>query len=271
VEDQKKYDIEVAPLTVRFGDQVFLDGIEITNSQFFAMLSRAQKLPSTSQVNPQQFYHMFRPYLEAGDDVIGMFLASTISGTYQSACTAKDMLSADGIPADRLFIIDTLTATMGHTLLACEAAKYRNRGYPAEKIVACVMALVKKVRFLAIVDTLKYLHLGGRISAPATMVSGLFSIKPLLTMTEGKILPIGKARGLTAAFRKLQQEIEKIPPDLRYEIVFAHADAPDLLTKAVAQLQKSLGFTSWIACSIGSVLGAYSGPNCVGIAYIAAE
>jgi DegV family protein with EDD domain len=268
-EDQERYKIEVVPLTLHFGGQSYLDGIDITNEQFVELLSRSKILPKTSQVNPQQFYQAFRPHLEAGHEVIGMFIASPISGTYQSACMAKEMLAADQVPVDRLFLIDTLSATMSHTLLACEAAKYRDAGHEAEDIVGFVTALTLKVRFLAIVDTLKYLHLGGRISLSTAMMGKLLGIKPLVTITDGNISQLGAARGLTGAFKKLLQEIEKDPPDLNYGIALAHANAPDLINKATAYLQKPLGFQDWVTCSIGSVLGTYSGPNCIGIAYIA--
>lgn len=270
-EDQGKYHIEVVPLTVHFGEEAFLDdGFELTKPQFFERLQQAEQLPTTSQVNPQQFYEHFRPHLEAGDEVVGIFVSSTFSGTYNSACTARDMLAADGLPTEKIYLIDTMTATMSHALLAWEAAKLRDQGYTAADIFTAISALAPRVTFLAIVDTVKYLRLGGRISATSAFAGGLLGIKPLITVIEGKVLPLSNARSLNAALKKLHQEVKRNPPDLNYGFVLAHANAPDLIERTATQLKDLLGGSDWLTCSLGSVLGTYSGPNCVGLAYITA-
>jgi len=152
-EDQERLGVQVIPLSVEFSGFSYLDGIDLSTEQFYDKLDRCDRLPTTSQVPPETFIDAFRKHLDAGNEVVGIFLSSAISGTYNSACMAKETIGSD-----RLHIVDSRSATMSLALLISEAAKRRDAGFSAPEIVEHVTMLTKKVRFIAAVNTLKYLR-----------------------------------------------------------------------------------------------------------------
>ena len=263
-EDQARLDIQVVPLTVQFSGISYLDGIEITNAQFYDKLDQSQELPTTSQVAPQAFIEAFRAQMDAGHEVVGLFISSEISGTYNSACTAKKALKSENI-----HVIDSRSATMGLALLVSEAAKMRDEGCGAKQIAEHITTLTKKLRFIAAVNTLKYLRKGGRISAASAVVGEALGLKPIVAIMEGSIHAIGKARGMNLALKSMLDRILADAPDVRYGVAFAHSCVPELAEKAAALYKAPLGLTEWITCSIGSVIGTYAGRGAIGFAYIA--
>jgi DegV family protein with EDD domain len=242
----------------------YLDGIEITNEQFYEKLEQSEMLPTTSQVPPEVFADAFKKHLDAGDEVVGIFISSEISGTYNSACIAKEMLVSE-----RLFIVDSRSATMSLALLVSEAVKCREKGLSADQIAKHITSLAKKVRFLAAINTLKYLRKGGRVSATTAVIGEVLGMKPIVSMVDGTVQSVAKARGTTAAIEKLLQMILADLPDSRYGVAFCHSLAPDLLDKVTERLKEPLKLTDWLTCSISSVIGTYSGKGVVGFAYIA--
>jgi len=263
-DDQTRLAIQVIPLTVHFSEKSYLDGLEITNEQFYDKLDHSAVLPTTSQVPPQTFIDAFKTCLDAGDEIVGIFISSEISGTYHSACMAKETLATD-----RLHIIDSRSATMGLALLLSEAAKHRDAGFSAAQIAEHVTMLIKKLRFLVALNTLKYLRKGGRIPAATAIVGELLGMKPLVSTVDGLIHPTGNARGMPAAIKAILQKVSADLPDLRYGVVFAHSCAPELAEKAVACMKDPLKLVDWLTCSVGSVIGTYAGRGAVGFAYIA--
>ena len=264
-EDRNRLGVYIVPLTVHFSDRVYLDdGIELKTEDFFDRLESSKKLPTTSQPSPQKFVDEFHRGLDAGDEIVGIFISSEISGTYQSAVIAKEELSSD-----KIIVVDSRSATMGLALLLSEAAKKRDEGFSAKQIAEHILVLSKKVRFMAILNTLKYLQKGGRISVSSALIGGIFDIKPIAAVVDGTVKSIGKARGLTAAMAAVLKKALAELPDLSYDVVLAHSCAHDLLEKFIGVLKEPLGLKNWMTCNIGSVIGTYSGKGAVGLAYIA--
>ena len=263
-EDQARLDIQVIPLTVRFSGVSYLDGVELTNEQFYDKLDTCKELPTTSQVPPQTFIDIFQHHLDGGDEVVGIFISSEISGTYNSARIAKETLASD-----RLHLVDSRITTLGLAVLVAEAARCRDEGLPAAQIAEHIAELTKKVRLLVVINTLKYLRKGGRISAAATVLGEALGMKPIVTMVDGTVHPAGKARGMQAALKELLRKVTADLPDLRYTVAFAHSSAPELVDKAIALLKEPLQLLDWLVCSGGSVVGTYAGRGAVGFAYIA--
>lgn len=263
-EDIARLDIQAIPLTVQFSGISYLDGIDLTNGQFYDKLDCCKELPTTSQILPQTFIDAFHPHLDAGDDVVGIFISGEISGTCNSARIAKEELASD-----RLFIVDSRSATMSLALLVSEAAKHRDAGFSAAQIAEHIASLAKKVRFLAAVNTLKYLRMGGRVSAATAVIGEVLGVKPIVSMIDGTVQSIGKARGMPAAIKAILQDVLDDLPDLRYGVAFSHSCAPELAGKAIACLKEPLHLADWLTCSISSVIGTYAGRGAVGFAYIA--
>jgi len=263
-EDQKRLDVHIVPLTVDFSGTTYLDGIDITYEQFYDMLDSSEVLPTTSQVPPQRFVDAFKEYLDAGDEIVGIFISSGISGTYDSACIAKNTLASDN-----LHIVDSLSVTMSLALLISEAAKCRDAGFSAKQIVDHVVMLSKKVRLYAALNTLKYLRKGGRISATTAVMGEILGIKPIVSMVDGVVTMAGKARGMPAAIKTILHKALAELPDLRYGVVFSHSCAPELVEKAVECMKDPLKLVEWLTCGISSVIGTYAGRGGIGFAYIA--
>lgn len=151
----EKFDIEVLPLSVTFGDETFRDGIDLTYEEFYARLAKADKLPTTAQIPPAVFEDAFRRHVEAGDEVLAILISSGISGTYQSACIAKE-----AIGSDRVHIVDSRQATLSLGLLVHFACLLRDSGKTVEEIERILNEVKKYARLWVIIDTLKYLKMG---------------------------------------------------------------------------------------------------------------
>ncbi|MBP1758238.1 MAG: degV family protein [Firmicutes bacterium] len=263
-EDQDRLGVIVVPLTVHFTDASYRDGIDLTREEFYNKLEQAETMPTTSMVPPEQFEEVFSACVDRGDDVVGIFISSDISGTYHAACIASE-----SFPVGRVSVIDSRSASMSLALLVLEAVKLRDAGSSAAELVEQMKPLIKNVRFFAAVNTLKYLRKGGRISATSAVVGEVLGIKPIVTIVDGTIHSIGKARGMTSAIKHLLQEAMRQMPDLCHEFVFAHTGAPELLEKAISQIKGPLGLKSYFTCELGATIGTYAGRGCVGVAYIA--
>jgi DegV family protein with EDD domain len=256
--------IDILPLEIHFGSEIFRDGIDITNEQFFKKLAAAEELPTTSQVNPYQFAEVFKKYADAGDDIICITISSHQSGTYQSAVAALEM-----VPNAKIRLIDSKNATFGLGLLVEEAVKLRDKEESAEFIENEIRRLIEKVRLIAAVDTLKYLKMGGRISGASAAVGNLLGIRPIISIIGGKVEAIGKARGKSAAMKEILANYEKDPADGSHFIAFGHAGAPDMLEECMETFSSVLNVEKALTSEIGSTVGTYAGPGAAGIAYIA--
>lgn len=264
VENQKALGIDIVPLGVIFEGKVYADGVELKKEQFYEMLSKSTNLPTTSQVNPDGFYDLFKGYVEAGDDVIAILISSKLSGTYQSAVIAKQMVNSE-----RIYLVDSTSATFGLALLVYEAVKLRDNGVDAQTISNKLHSLREDIKFYAMVNTLKYLKMGGRLSSSAALIGGVLNIKPLISVVDGEVKSIGKAKGQKAAFSWIAEKIKNEMPDHQYPVVLAHSNAPEIMQEFIDSISGSVDINPYIQGEIGCVIGTHAGPGCVGLAYIA--
>lgn len=210
--------VDVIPIHISFGEAEYLDRQDLSVTEFYNKLETVDKLPTTSQITPFQFCQAFQPYLEAGDEIVMILLSSQLSGTYQSALTAKQMLQTD-----KIYLVDSLNAALGQHLLVQIAVRLREQGLSAQQIATQLTALNQKVCLIACMKTMKYLQMGGRISAATAKIGGILGITPIISLINGKVEVIGKVRGHKAALRWMEQHLEKEPADGRYPVVFSHA------------------------------------------------
>lgn len=258
----KDNDIKIMPLKVIFGDKEYLDGITISKNDFFDMQAKAKTLPTTSQVNPDDFYSEFKEAIDNDDEVLGIFISSKLSGTYQSAKIAKEMLESD-----KIHLVDSLSVTCGLGILVKEAVKCVGLGLTASKIKIKLENLTRQIRLIAIVPTLKYLKMGGRISPQVAFIGGMLGISPVISVEKGELNPIGKVRGDAKAVEFIENYLESHPIDLDRSLGFAFAKSDDKLNvfkdKFACKYELSKSYTS----EIGPVIGVHTGPDCYGIAY----
>jgi DegV family protein with EDD domain len=258
--------VTVVPLTVNFGSESFRDGIDLSKKEFFKKLATVETLPTTSQVPPGEFAALFQRFADAGDEIVGIFISSEMSGTYQSAVVAREQADTE-----RVFVIDSRTATFELALLVRIAVRLRDEGKGAGEITDVIRALVKRVRLFAVVDTLRYLKMSGRISTTTAFVGGLLGINPIIAIINGRVESIGKTRGLKAGLKFIHEQVSADPPDLGYLITFGHTNAPESLRETVEYFTKSFGIKDYVEEDIGLIVGTHVGPGAAGIAYIAKE
>jgi DegV family protein with EDD domain len=259
--------LEVLPLTIHFEGETYLDGIDLTPAEFYDKMRHAQTVPTTSQVNPGQFEQAFKPHIDNGDDIVVITLSSKLSATMQSA-----MIAAKEVSPDRIHLVDSLSASFGEALLIRHAVKLRDsEKYTAKEIADAINKLVPRLRLYAVVDTLKYLKMGGRLSGSAAFIGGVLGITPIIEVIDGRVESVGKVRGEKAGMRALQQYIQESGLDESYGIGVSNADDLAKMDRYIEFLKPSLGSAEIYTGDLGSVIGAHIGPGVVGCAYIAKD
>lgn len=260
---QKSAGITVVPLNVRFGDDVYKDHVELTGDEFFAKLKASSQLPKTSQPPVGAFEEVFRGFREAGDDVVAVLISSKVSGTYGAA-----EMAAKAVDPDHIEVIDSLTTSMALGFLAIEGANLAKTGANRRQVADQIRALVPKAKVLAAIDTLTYLERGGRIGRARALLGSLLNFKPLITLQEGEVAPLGRARGRVQAINKLVELLERDGKlrDLAVLHGAAQADAEQLRDRVAGNypgLEIPLAET-------GAVIGTYTGPGVIGFVYLTA-
>jgi len=256
--------MRVVPLYVNFGEESFRDNVDIGSHDFYDRLRAAPTLPTTSQPTPQDFADAYEQ-LAGYERIYSLQLSAKLSGTYQSAVTAAD--ATDG---DRIRVVDTETASLAVGLLALAIQRRLAAGTTDEEVEALIGRFKEENVVVFTVDTLEYLQKGGRIGRAAALAGTLLNVKPILSVDDGVVHPIGKVRGRQKALeefgRVFTSSTENIP-GLRVGI--AHADAPewievltDLVEKARPQAEIEL------VENLGAVVGTHAGPGAVGFFWL---
>ena len=263
-QDQERLGIKVIPLQVLFGTTHYTDGVDLTTKDFYEKLETEKELPTTTQINPDTFERVFKEYLDQGDEIVAILLSSHLSGTYQSAVIAKDILESD-----KIHLIDSQNVTLGLALIVEEAVKLRDQGLSTAEIVQEMEKLKEKVRLVAIVDTLKYLQKGGRISAASALVGTALGIKPIVQVKEGTVQVLGKERGQKKMYKFIMNYLEEQGVNTDHIVVFAHSMAEDALLPLKEMVQEACNVKGNHTVCIGSTVGTHVGPGAVGVAFIA--
>ena len=259
----EKYHLGLVPLKVIFDKTEFRDRFDLSVEEFYQRLASSSQLPTTSQPSPNDFVVEYEKAIAEGEDIVMITISSQLSGTYQSACLARTYCEHDNI-----YVVDSLQATIGTQLLLKEAIRLRDEGKSAREIAEFLEEIKGNISILAIVDTLEYLVKGGRLSKAAGFAGSLLGIHPVITLQDGKIEVLGKARGKKATMELVWKELVKRGmPDSRFEPIFGytgHASAADDLIRYM----NDKGISSSYLCSVGSVIGTHTGPGVCAIAYI---
>lgn len=268
IEEAKQLNIEIVPLKINIEDKSFREGIDITVEEFYEKLKASDVLPTTSQPSPEDYLTLFEEAKEAGDDVVVITLASKLSGTYQSANLAKNIVKYPNI-----YIVDSAQATLGEMVIVKYAVKLRDEGKTAEEIAAIVNEEKSKVILVALIDTLDYLQKGGRLSKGVAIAGSLLNIKPIITVKDGEISLISKARGMKSGIKSLLSSIddfEDFNPDVPVSFGYT-GRANDYLEQAEAikeQIVEKYNLEHVATNRIGSVIGTHAGPGAYGFAFL---
>ena len=264
----KREDLRVLPVSITFGEEEFQDGINLTHQMFYEKLIECDELPVTSQVPPFAFEKAFREAMETGNQVIAITLSSKLSGTWQSACIA-----AEGF-GGKVRVVDSENASIGQHALVEYALRLKDAGLGIEEIVERLEADKKRIRLIALLDTLEYLKKGGRISKAAAMAGSLLSIKPVIAIQRGEVAILGKARGSKQGNNLLAEQIRQTGGiDFGKPFVLGYTGLSDAMLSKYIKYHESFWKSSVDALetsSVGGTIGTHIGPGAIGVAFFSA-
>ncbi|MCQ2968730.1 MAG: DegV family protein [Clostridium sp.] len=254
----REKDIEVLPLLINFGEESYLDGVEITTKEMIDKIDATGILPTTAQVTPSRFEETFKKYLDDGYKIVALTLSSNMSGTYQSACIAKDMLESDDI-----VVIDSRFVTSGLGLLALKACELRDAGLGIKEIEEEIIKAIPKIKCSLNFESLENLVRGGRLSKTAGTIGSVLGLRLILEVKDGTICVKDKVRGSKKALKKLISDFESADVDFDSPIVLL-----DLLNEDVYEglkiyfQERNINF---IDAKVGCTVGIHSGIKPCGI------
>jgi DegV family protein with EDD domain len=256
----QKMGITVVPLYVRFGEEIFRERITITDEQFYEKLINGPVHPSTIQPSPQDFAEVYKKLTAEADAIVSIHISSKLSGTHNSAVLAKSMVE-NGTP---ITIIDSQFTSIALGLLVSFAADMASKGKDVDDILTAVNNAIPKIHLFGVLDTLKYLLLGGRIGKAKALVGSLLGVKPILTLKEGEVVPAGQARNRAKGIERLLDDLKKIPNVV--DIAVGQNTTPEDAAKLAEQISTIVKDVPVSIARLGTTLGAHVGPGTLIIA-----
>ncbi|MBQ8740170.1 MAG: DegV family protein [Clostridia bacterium] len=252
----------IVPISVNIDGKEYRSGIDLTSDMFYELLQNAKEFPRTSQPSPQSFVEIFEQVKESGDQLIYFSISSCLSGTYQGALIAKEMVDCDNI-----YIIDTLGATHIISIMASFARDLINKGFTAGEIVDKCEELKSKIKVYAGVDTLEYLYKGGRLSRASAAVGEIAGIKPIVTVSDGRVESIGKCLGKIRAMNFILDKVKahKINPDFPIYSLYTYGTEN---CEALEAKLKDSGYDIADRLQVGSTIGAHVGPGVYAVLFV---
>ena len=255
----EKYNIEIVPLNVAFGDDMYVDG-EIEKDEFYKMMANSPVLPKTSCPSPERF---MRSYEGEADEILVITLASKLSGTYSTAVLAKNMFEEE-YPNKKVTVIDTETGSIGQGLLIVKAAQLAEEGKSLDEIVNIIESIKKDVVFYGSLETLENAIKGGRINPLAGKIIGALNFKAIVQIKDGVVKPIDKARGESNSIKKVANYITSSIEDTKDKILcLMHANCPEKAHKLLSIIEKTHKFDEVYISEVGPVMGTYTSEGAV--------
>lgn len=259
----EQYNIQVIPLTVNWAGESLLDNVDIKTDEFYRRLQNAKEMPTTSQPSVGQFIEFFSEVQETAETVVGIFISEPLSGTLDSARSA-----AKELPSLKIEIVDSRNAAAGLALLVLAAARMAEEGKDYQEIAAEVRRLIPKVRLLFVVDTLEFLHRGGRIGGAQRLIGSVLSIKPILQIEDGRIDSLASVRTQKKAIAHLLHVVGEDTgwsSNIHYGVI--DAQSPETAEVVMHKIQQHSQPAEMLRSTISPVIGTHTGPGCVGVAY----
>lgn len=252
-----RYDVEVVPLKVLFGQETFRDRVDMTDEQFFARLGASTSLPTTSAPSPGEFADVYRRLAKNHDGCISIHIGAQLSATAEAARVGAS--SVEGFPVN---VVDSETVSMPIAFLCRIAAESAT----LDEATAAVKRRVPKSRVLALLDTLRYVEMGGRVSRAQAMIGTMLDLKPLLLVANKEIKSVDRVRTRSRAIPRM---VEFFRTEMPVEtLAVMHAQAPDEAREIASQLRTELPDMDIPVGQIGCVLGTHTGPKALGLVYL---
>ena len=263
----REHNIYVIPQILTWEGKSLLDQIDITTEEFYRRLPLSKELPKTSQPAPGQFTEHFQKVAEGAESIVAIFVSEALSGTFQSA-----HLGAEAMGDYPIELVDSRSASLGLGLLAVAAARYAAEGHDYHAVAAYVRSLVPRLRVMFVVDTLEYLHKGGRIGGAKRLVGSVLSIKPVLHLEDGKIEPLASIRTKSKAIQHmLDVVLEEMRGKSKIHAGVIHANAAEEALYIADRVRSEVNPNELLINELTPVIGANVGPGVVGMGYYTEE
>jgi len=264
----EKYDIATVPYYVHMEGKEYRDLVDIGSQEFFEYLPHASELPRTATPGPGDYLRAFRQAAEEADGIVSVHMTSEGSGAYQAALVAREMAQRE-MPGLNIEVVDTRNVAMCQGWIALEAARTAETGAGIEQIMGLVRRLIPRTRMLQTADTLRYLHMGGRIGRAQYLVGSLLNIKPVISMDDGVIVAVGQARSRLGAYRQIVEKVvEAAGRESALKVAYLHAAAMEEVRKLRGMLEERLSPVETLVADLSPALGVHSGPGTVGLCYL---
>jgi len=259
-----QYGIRVMPLRLVCGDETFWDGMTMDLPTFYARLSRSRDIPTTSQPPSGVFADLFAEMAHNADGIVGVFISTKLSGTVYSALAAQKLLP--GLPI-AVEVVDSRSTSMGLGFVVLAAARAAAEGKSLAQVAAAAQRLVPRVNALFVVETLEYLHRGGRIGGASCLLGTALCINPLLHLTEGSIDVLERVCTKRRAVQRVLEVMAERAEDAPVHAAVIHANAPEEATRLQQQIRERFHCIELHLTEFSSVIGTHVGPGTVGVAF----
>jgi len=261
----QQYDIKVAPQVVIWGGESLLDEIDITAEQFYERLTSSEEFPTTSQATIGSFKEIFDPLVAAGTPIVAICVSDKLSGTYQSAVQAKDMF-----PQAEIHIVNSETVAMALGFQVLAAARKAQEGASATEVVAAAESERERCEVILMLDTLEFLHRGGRIGNAQRLLGAALNLKPILTVEEGRVEPLDRVRTRSKATARLLELVEEQVAGKRpLKVAIHHTGAIEHAKDLQRQIEAKFTPDEIYFSIITPAVGAHAGPGAVAVAFSA--
>lgn len=251
------------------GEEVLRDLVTAKQDSFYQWLATAKVLPKTANPGPGDYLQIYQSLTEEKGvrEIVSIHMTSKGSGAYQAACAAKKMMQ-ERLPSVMIEVIDTLNVSMCHGWMVIEAARAALAGKSLPEIVDLVKKMIPITQMIQTADTLKYLYMGGRIGKARHMMGSLLSIKPLISMKDGIIVPLGQTRSRKRAYEKMIQLVEEVVGHKgKVKIAYVHAAALEEAEKIKTLAEERLTCVESLISELSPALGVHTGPGTAGLCY----
>ncbi len=263
----KKYNISIAPQVLIWGDQTYKDGVDIQSSEFFTRLKTTKVMPTTSQVAVISFQEIFQSLVDKGFEVLALLISSKLSGTVQSAMQARDLMN---LARDKVHVVDSQSVAMALGFQALAVARAIEAGADVKEAIALAEKSHEYTGVFFAVDTLEFLHRGGRIGGAQRFLGTMLNMKPILAIQDGRVEGIERIRTKAKAHdRVLELTIEKVNNRTPVRLATLHANAAEDARILLTRAEQALNPVESILTEVSPTVGTHAGPGTVGLAFMA--